>query len=105
MSKSEQKDVKVWETKQAVFERDGWQCVYVYPDTGHRCIRQATQLAHILPQDKLHLSLYGEAVIHHPLNMRGTCPEHNASVQINFRSRPMNANAHAAAVRKAMEAE
>jgi len=102
MSKREQKDVKIWETKQEVFERDGWQCVYV-DDLGNRCQRQATQLAHVLPQDKLHLSLYGEEVIHHPMNLRSTCPDHNASVQINFRSRPMEANAHAETVRESME--
>jgi hypothetical protein len=85
-----------------VFERDGWQCVGRLSD-GSRCCRQATQLAHILPQDKLHIALYGEGLIHHPLNLSGTCPDHNAQVQINFRARPVEANEHARKIRQAIE--
>jgi len=97
MSKTEQKYVEVWETKLIVFERDGWQCCYMDED-GERCMKQATQAAHILPQDVLHLARYGPTVIHHVDNMRGTCPKHNASVQINYRAKPIEADAHAARI-------
>lgn len=91
MSRKELLDDRIYETKMRVFSRSGWQCVYV-DDEGNRCPRQATQLAHVLPQDKLHLRMFGSSVIHHPLNMRGTCPAHNASVQVNYRSQPREAS-------------
>lgn len=104
MSRKELLDQQIWETKMRVFERDGWQCVY-RDESGDRCPRQATELAHILPQDVLHLRRYGPSVIHHDDNLRGTCPKHNASVQINYRARPQEADAHAARIRAKLEDE
>ena len=104
MSKAERKTDKITDAKMAVFERDGWQCVYV-DSVGRRCEKQATQAAHVLPQDVLHLSRYGPAVIHHVENMRGTCPKHNAAVQINYRSRPRDADEQARRVREIIEEE
>ena len=99
MSKKEIRDAGIWDTKMRVFGRDGWQCVYV-DDDGIRCPRQATQLAHVLPQDKLHIARFGLTVIHHPMNLRGTCPQHNASVQVNYRSQPREAERIASEIEK-----
>jgi hypothetical protein len=104
MSRKEQLDDKIYETQMEVFARSGWQCVHV-DENGERCPRQATQLAHVLPQDTVHLAKYGPAIIHHPDNMRGTCPAHNASVQINYRSQPLAAIQHANAIRRKLEKE
>ena len=85
-------------TREKVFIRDHWRCQV--------CGGGATQCAHILPQDKLHLARFGVEVIHHPENMRAVCGLRcNARVQINYRSRPVEADAHAARVRKAIEGE
>jgi hypothetical protein len=102
MSIKELRDDEIWQTRMRVFERDEWRCVGRLSD-GSRCCRQATQLAHVLPQDKLHIALYGEEVIHHDDNLRGTCPDHNAQVQINFRSRPAEANEHANRIRQKLQ--
>jgi hypothetical protein len=104
MSKRERQDTTIWETRMAVFAREGWQCCYV-DKNGERCPKQATQAAHILPQDVLHLARYGPVVIHSIHNLRGTCPKHNATVQINYRSRPREADEHAANVRALIEEE
>lgn len=104
MSKAERKSDEIMETKMQVFARANWRCVYV-DQNGERCPRQATQAAHILAQDTLHLARFGPSVIHHVENLRGTCPEHNASVQINYRSQPNNAERHAARIRAIIEEE
>jgi len=104
MSMKERLDDTIYETKMIVFGRQDWQCIHV-DEYGHRCPRQATQLAHVLPQDKLHLGKYGSSVIHHHENLRGTCPQHNATVQINYRSRPREATAHAAEVARIIRKE
>ena len=69
------------------------------------CKQPMTQLAHILPQDKLHYSIYGRAIIDHPDNARGVCgfgnsTPCNATVQINYRGHPVAADEHAAKVRQ-----
>lgn len=102
MSKSERRSIKIGDTKEQVFAFCGWRCVFVDED-GNRCPKPATEVAHILPQDVVHLERYGAAVIHHTLNLRGTCPKHNASVQINARSRPLEADRHAAAIERKIE--
>jgi hypothetical protein len=104
MSKSKLKSDEIMRTRMRVFARSGWRCVFV-DENGEQCTRQATQAAHVLPQDVLHLARYGPTVIHHIDNLRGTCPKHNASVQINYRSRPVEADEHAAAIRKKLEQE
>ena len=104
MSKTERRDTTIWETRMRVFERDGWRCIYVN-ERGARCQKRATQLAHVLPQDVVHLARYGPAVIHHYDNLRSTCPAHNATVQINYRSRPTEADEHAARIRAKLQEE
>lgn len=102
MSKAERRTDEIDETRMQVFEREGWRCFYVGGD-GNRCPKRATQAAHILPQDVLHIARYGSTIIHHPLNMRGSCPTHNAKAQINYRAEPVKADEHAAMIRAAME--
>ena len=70
------------------------------------CNERATQCAHVLPQDKVHLARYGAAVIHHPANMEPVCGlRHNALVQINYRARPIDADVQAAYVRTCITVE
>jgi 5-methylcytosine-specific restriction endonuclease McrA len=86
------------DTRRAVFERDGWRCVV--------CGARATQVAHVLPQDVLHVRRYGKAVIHHPLNLRAVCDLRcNARVQINYRARPLVADQRARTIKEAIDAE
>ena len=47
------------------FSRKGWHCIY--------CGEVATQLAHIIPQDKVMLKRYGYKVIHHWSNRDPVC--------------------------------
>ena len=47
------------------YEKKGMACVY--------CDNLATQLAHIIPQDKVMLKKYGYRVIHHWLNRDPVC--------------------------------
>jgi 5-methylcytosine-specific restriction endonuclease McrA len=64
------KDLEIYETKIAVFTRDGWRCQYCGAG-GH------LQLAHRVPQTKANLRKYGVHVIHHPDNLTTTCPRCN----------------------------
>lgn len=100
MSKAERRHWDIEETKRKCCAVYGSQC---YIDG---CTRQANQLGHVLPQDKVHLARYGEELIHHWSNQRPTCStEHNRQVQINYRGHPIAAEAHAAEVRAIMEEE
>jgi len=69
MSQAERRRFDVGETKERVFERDGWSCVVcgnpVTADTG--------QLAHIIPQTKAMIHRYGRKVIHDDRNLMTTC--------------------------------
>ena len=47
------------------FRKKGWACV--------ECGKPATQLAHIIPQDKVMLKKYGYLNIHHWMNREPTC--------------------------------
>lgn len=98
MSRAERRSDQIRETKIAVLSRYGGHC--------YLCEKQATQCGHILPQDTVHLARYGADVIHHPMNMEPVCGlAHNAAVQINYRSRPREADAHAAMIRETMRQE
>ena len=104
MSVSEKRTDKIGNTKLEVFERDGWRCVVTIK--GHRCPDRARQAAHVLPRDKPHLARYGDEVINHPANMLSTCGlRHNAMVQINYRSHPVEADRHAELVREIIARE
>lgn len=35
-----------------VFNRDGYQCVWVEKDTGKRCVKMATQVDHLIPVEE-----------------------------------------------------
>lgn len=48
-----------------VYIRDSWRCKL--------CGKPATQIAHKIAQTKTWIKKYGEAVIHHPLNMESVC--------------------------------
>ena len=95
MSKRERTTAEIRETVEAVTDRDGWAC-YVCGE------KPGNQLAHRLPQDVLHLARFGAAVIHHPLNLRWVCSlACNAKVQVNARSRPVEAAELAEEIRNA----
>jgi len=97
------KDLTIRDTKIRVFNRDGWRCTY-RDKSGERCqCTQPLQLAHVLPQDFLHLARYGPSVIHHDDNFKTRCPRHNADAQLSYRSRPLQANEHAERIREAIE--
>jgi len=59
------------------------------------------QLAHVLPQDKPMLKLYGEAVIHHPLNLRLVCSEY-CNARVSMRNHPEFEREHVAKIREAI---
>lgn len=87
MSKAERRTFEIDETKRIVYARSGGRCEYTDKD-GRRCPAPAAELAHIVPQDALHLRIYGSRLIHHPANMLHTCRRHNSYVEIDMRTRP-----------------
>ena len=96
MSRSERRSWEIEETKRVVLMRYGGRCKL--------CDRRATQCGHILPQDTLHVARYGADVIHHPENMEPVCGlKHNAAVQINYRSRPLEADRWAEHIRQLIQ--
>ncbi len=100
MSRAERLHDKIEETKRAVFVRDRGMCQVA------GCVDRMTQCAHVLPNDELHLELYGDEVINHPANMKGACGlKHNAKLQINHRGHPLAANQWAEVVRSVIKGE
>lgn len=69
------------ETRQAIFERDGYMCRVC----GLSIYRKGTpQLGHRIGQGKMWRKKYGDAVIYHPLNMWSVCDlECNAKADIS----------------------
>lgn len=79
-------------------------CEYVYPD-GRRCNKRSVQIAHRIPKGKTgrravqilwadlykeKLNMFGErmdSIIHHDINTRATCIDHNSYVLINISNR------------------
>ncbi len=83
-----------------VHTRQGGRCFM------HGCFKPMTQLAHCLPQDRLHYRIYGKAIIDHPSNVRGACDLwHNKRAQINHRGHPLAADRHAAWVQSNIDKE
>ena len=80
------KKVDIEAMRQRVFfEQSGFCFICIEPmvltkDRGnpHRC-----ELAHRIAQSKPNLRLWGERVIHHRLNLRGTHPHCNSAVSLN----------------------
>lgn len=67
------------EVRTFVFNRDGGRCTVC-----DRKVEWPGQLAHKIPQTKRNLHIYGESVIHHPLNMALVCGLHcNDKVSIS----------------------
>ncbi|MCF7949880.1 MAG: HNH endonuclease [Spirochaetia bacterium] len=99
MSRAERKTFEISETKEEVFNRDGWTC-----QVCGRNVNQSTgQLAHLIPQSKAMLNKYGKQIIHHPDNMLTTCSLRcNNAVQLNI---PMMQEQLARGIRKAIEIE
>ena len=62
------------------FEKKGRACV--------ECGKPATQLAHIVPQDKVMLSKYGYLIIHHWTNREPTC-NLTCNAKSNIRNHPL----------------
>ena len=69
------------DTIERIYQRDGYRC----QSCGGSVFRYGTpQLAHKVPQRKHVVKRYGEAAIHHPLNLVATCSlECNNRVQLH----------------------
>lgn len=80
MSRAELKTEAIRRTYLAIYARDHGRCV----SCGLSANRYGTaQLAHVIPNRKHNIRKYGEAVIHHPMNLKLTCClECNAAVSI-----------------------
>jgi 5-methylcytosine-specific restriction endonuclease McrA len=85
------------ETRRYIYARDGGRCQF--------CFGPGWQLAHKLPQDKLHKKRYGEAVIYHPSNMTLTCDRCNFRAEVDYRSRPIEAEKIAREIRAEIQRE
>lgn len=83
------------ESKRFIHARDGGRCQF--------CFGPGWQLAHRLSQDKLHRKRYGDAVIYHNSNMTLTCDRHNFMAEIDYRTRPIEADKLAAEIRAKIE--
>lgn len=80
MSKSERKRFMIGETKEKVFERDGWHCQIC----GEPVDISTAQMAHLIPQTKGNIQRYGEDVIHDADNLLTTCSlQCNAAAQVS----------------------
>lgn len=77
---SERISFEISESKERVFHRAGWRCEVC----GRPILDLGTpQLGHRIAQSKMNLKKYGDAIIHHSLNMAATCSlKCNAAVSI-----------------------
>lgn len=72
------KDLDIEENRYNVAIRAGYLCEVC----GKSLPFERGECAHIIPQRKNNITKYGEGVIHHNMNMKWTCPEHNNAVSI-----------------------
>lgn len=56
---------RIEDIRRFVYVRDFWKC--------QRCGNPANQIAHRIAQTRTWMNKYGEAVIHHPLNLVAVC--------------------------------
>lgn len=104
MSKSERMTDEIDETKRIIYARSGGRCEYV-DSIGRRCPDAIFEIAHIIPQDKLYVRTYGESVIHHPLNLLATCRRHNTTVELDPKTRPVEAAEHILRIHEVIKLE
>jgi len=80
MSKAELTDSKIREMKFRIFSEQSGRCFFC----GEPVSITQIELAHRISQSKTNLKLWGEAVIHHRMNLRGTHPGRcNSRVSMN----------------------
>jgi hypothetical protein len=104
MSKSERRTFEIDETKAIVYARAGGQCEYIHEEYG-RCPASVQEIGHFLPQDKMHIKIYGEELIHHPENLLGVCSVHNSYVELDVKTQPMAVVKHIAKLREIITEE
>jgi hypothetical protein len=89
------------EQRMEIFKRDGFKCGHC----GLSVYRHGTpQIAHRIGQGKMNVEKFGESVIHHPLNMVGTCSLY-CNGRMNIGMRPAEANDLAETIRDKMLGE
>jgi hypothetical protein len=80
MSKAELTDAKLRDLRFRIFSEQSGRCFFC----GEPVSITQMELAHRISQSKTNLKLWGEAVIHHRLNLRGTHPGRcNSRVSLN----------------------
>ena len=83
---TEQKEEAVL-MKQSIFTQQGGRCAIC-----GKPLIVPFDLAHRIPKSKVNLKQWGEKIIHHRLNLRGTCPGAcNDAVMISPAAQPVKA--------------
>ena len=102
MSRSERNRFEIDEAKAVIYARAGGQCEYV-DEQGSRCQKTGIEIAHICPQDDMHIKIYGTEIIHHKDNVLLTCIPHNTTVELDVKTQPMKVAEHIARLRAKIE--
>lgn len=86
--------------KQRIYTEQSGKCA-----TCGKMLGQVFDLAHKIPQTKVNLKKYGHEIIHHRLNLAGTCRSANCNdaQMINPATRPVLAAEHVQMIRDAIE--
>lgn len=92
------KDEDIRETRLIVATRAGFMC----ETCGKAVGIGAGQLAHVIPQRKHLIAKYGEGVIHHPDNMRWTCPTDLCNNAVSLGEKSAEIARHAREIREAI---
>lgn len=85
--------------KQSIFVEQGGQCA-----TCGKPLVMPFDLAHMIPKSKLNIRIYGADVIHHKMNMKGTCSNAlcNDGQIISPATQPVKAKEHVRRIKEAL---
>jgi hypothetical protein len=87
------------EIKQNIYIREQGRC-YV---CGAKLDPSNFHLAHVIPQRKHWMQLYGARIIHHELNMRATCPNDLCNNAVSLGNNRLAVDKHAAVIEQAIK--
>lgn len=79
---TEREKYNISETKQRIFARDGYTCLYP------NCNKPAVFLAHGIAQTKANIAKYGKDIIHSDYNLFSVCENQNHNDWFNFGNVP-----------------
>lgn len=92
---TEREALELEDVRRACYAREGGYCA----TCGKPLDRMQFHLAHVIPQRKHWMRRYGKHVVHHPDNLRATCPTDSCNGAVSLGNNQHLCDLHAEAIK------